>query len=116
MISRVENISNCIFNLHAPPYDSTLDIAPLLDEDLRPVVSCGDLLKVPVGSKAVRESIEKWQPLLGLHGHIHESASQTKLGRTLCVNPGSEYHEGILRGYLIDIDNKEVKRYLRVEG
>lgn len=116
MASKVANMQNCIFNLHVPPYDTTLDIAPLLDENLRPVVSSGDFLKVPVGSKAVRASIEKWQPLLGLHGHIHESASSAKMGRTLCVNPGSEYHEGVLRGYLVDLDEKGVKRYLRVEG
>ena len=46
---------------------------------------------IHAGSTAVRASIEKHQPLVGLHGHIHESKGFVTLGRTLCLNPGSEY-------------------------
>jgi Icc-related predicted phosphoesterase len=45
--------------------------------------------------------------LLGLHGHIHESAGIRKLDNTTIVNPGSEYAEGVLRGAVIDLDAQE---------
>ena len=116
IVSSVSNIQNCIFNIHCPPYGSGLDYAPQLDENFRPVVSVGELLKVPVGSKAVLNAIKKHQPLVGLHGHIHESPGEVKIGRTLCLNPGSEYQNGILRGYLIDLDQNGLKHYLHVEA
>jgi Icc-related predicted phosphoesterase len=116
MVIQVKNMKNCIFNFHVPPYDSTLDVAPLLDANLRPVVTATKLLEVPVGSKAVRAAVEKYQPLLGLHGHIHDSASEVNIGRTLCLNPGSLYQQGILRGYIIDLESGKIKLYQRVEG
>ena len=117
MISKVERMENCIFNLHCPPYDTPLDVAPELDKTLKPVLGTGgDVNMVHVGSKAVRESIEKHQPFLGLHGHIHEARGFTKIGRTLCINPGSEYGEGILRGSLLNIDEKKLKSYLLTQG
>jgi Icc-related predicted phosphoesterase len=69
-----------------------------------------------VGSKAVRTAIEKHYPLLGLHGHVHESRGKTALGRTLCFNPGSFYTEGILTGAVIDLDKKGVKRWFFFSG
>jgi hypothetical protein len=111
--SQVKNPSRAIFNLHVPPYDSGLDIAPQLDEDLRPVVTPGiGIMTIPVGSKAVRTLIEKYQPMLGLHGHIHESRGSAKIGRTLCINPGSEYGEGILHGVIIDLDEKSMSHVM----
>ena len=71
---------------------------------------------VPVGSKAVRKMIEKYQPFVGLHGHIHESSGSMKIGRTHCVNPGSEYAEGILRGFLIEFKGNKITRLQRIEG
>jgi Icc-related predicted phosphoesterase len=71
---------------------------------------------IHVGSKTVRQLIEKHKPLLGLHGHIHEARGFAKIGRTLCINPGSEYGEGILRGALLNIDEKEVKSHLLTGG
>jgi len=71
---------------------------------------------VPVGSKAVKKMIEKYQPLLGLHGHIHESSGSIRIGRTYCVNPGSEYAEGILRAFLIELKGNEIRRLQRIEG
>jgi len=116
MASRVGNMSSCIFNFHCPPFNTLLDIAPKLDENLTPIMSGGSPLMGPVGSTAVRKSIEKYGPLLGLHGHIHESRGAEKINRTLCINPGSEYGEGVLRGCIINIDDKSVKSYLFTSG
>lgn len=116
MIAQVPDPSRCVFNLHAPPYDSTLDIAPQVDADLRPVVVAGQPQMIPVGSRAVREVIEKYQPVVGLHGHIHESRGATRLGRTVCLNPGSEYSEGILRGVLVNLAGGQLKSYQFVAG
>jgi len=117
MTSRVERMQNCIFNLHCPPYDTPLDVAPELDSTLKPVVnSGGGVNMVHVGSRAVREAIEKHKPLLGIHGHIHESRGFTKIGRTLCINPGSEYGEGILRGAIINLEDKGIKSHLLTQG
>jgi Icc-related predicted phosphoesterase len=116
MIASVKDQQNCILNLHVPPYDSGLDIAPELNEQLQPVLVGGEVTRIPVGSTAVRKIIEKYQPRLGLFGHIHESAGEAFIGRTLCINPGSEYSEGILRGYVVDLDDKGIRQFFRVEG
>jgi len=115
-ISQVKDRSSAIFNFHAPPFQSKLDEAPLLDKDLNPIIQSGNVVMVPVGSKAVRKMIEKYQPLLGLHGHIHEASGSIKIGRTYCVNPGSEYAEGILRAFLIELKGNEIIRLQRIEG
>ncbi len=101
---------------HVPPYDSGLDTAPLLSPDLRPTASAGDLLRGPVGSTGVRRAIETFRPVLGVHGHIHESGGERRIGDTVCVNAGSESSMGILRGYVIDVSERGVERTLRVEG
>ncbi len=115
-ISRLTDVKNAIFNLHAPPFESKLDDAPLLDKDLNPIIQSGSVVMVPVGSKAVRKMIEKYQPFLGLHGHIHESAGCIKIGRTHCVNPGSEYAEGIIRAFFIEFKGDKLSRLQRIEG
>jgi len=115
-ISQLEDVKSAIFNFHAPPYQTKLDEAPLLDEDLNPVIRSGRVVMVPVGSKAVRKVIEKYQPFLGLHGHIHEASGSVKIGRTYCVNPGSEYAEGILRAFLIEFKADKIIRLQRIEG
>ena len=115
-ISKLRDPKSAIFNFHAPPYQSKLDDAPLLDKDLNPILQAGRVVMVPVGSKAVRAMIEKYQPLLGLHGHIHEASGSIKIGRTHCVNPGSEYAEGILRAFLIEFDAHKIFRLQRIEG
>jgi Icc-related predicted phosphoesterase len=116
LASQVRDPRRAVFMIHVPPHDSGLDTAPLLDENLRPTVSAGDVLRGPVGSTAVRRIIERYQPVLAIHGHIHESGGERKIGNTLCVNPGSEANHGILRGYLIDIGRKGVELAQRVEG
>lgn len=105
-----------IFLIHCPPYDSGLDRAPLLDANLRPKASAGDLLRGPVGSTGVRQAIREFGPLLGLHGHIHESGGEARIGTTLALNPGSEAAFGVLRGYLVDVGPDGVERAFRVEG
>jgi Icc-related predicted phosphoesterase len=102
---RLEDPATAIFNFHIPPFDSGLDIAPRLREDFSVELDgLGTPIMTPVGSTAVRDAIVEYQPLLGLHGHIHESAGVKQIGRTVIVNPGSEYGEGILHGAIIDID------------
>ena len=76
----------------------------------------GGIEMQPVGSTACRETIERYQPLLGLHGHLHESRGTFQLGRTLCINPGSEYSEGVLRGALIELEGGQVKNYQLTTG
>ena len=93
----------CIMNFHCPPYASGLDDAPELDATLKPVIRGGRPSIVPVGSHAVRDAIKKYQPPVSLHGHIHESRGVQRIGRTLCVNPGSDYSSGVLRGAVVDI-------------
>jgi uncharacterized protein len=116
LAQQVRDPRRAVFMIHVPPHDSGLDTAPLLDENLRPTVSAGDVLRGPVGSTAVRRLIETYQPVLAVHGHIHESGGERKIGDTLCINPGSEANHGILRGYLIDIGNKGIELAQRVEG
>jgi Icc-related predicted phosphoesterase len=100
---QVADPARAIFNLHVPPYGSGLDTAPRLDEHLRMVMTGAGPEMIPVGSTAVRDAIQRYQPLLALHGHIHESKGVQRIGRTVAVNPGSEYAEGILDGALIDL-------------
>jgi Icc-related predicted phosphoesterase len=112
LCASVNDKANAIFNFHAPPYGYALDLAPKLDEDL---VQAADE-KIHVGSKAVAKMIEKYQPLIGLHGHIHESRGAQKAKRTLLINPGSEYSEGILKGAVIVLDKGKVKDYIFTSG
>jgi len=116
LADQVKDPRRSILLTHCPPYDSGLDIAPLLDSNMRPIVSAGDLLRGPVGSTGVREAIEQLRPLLSVHGHIHESAGETKIGQTLSLNPGSEAAYGVVRGFLIDISADGIERSFRVEG
>jgi Icc-related predicted phosphoesterase len=114
MISQIKDFKTCIFQLHAPPYGSGLDDAPMLDKNLRPIK--GGTVRGPAGSTAVLEAIKQYQPLLGLHGHIHESKGARKIGKTLCVNPGSMYSEGILQGSLIDVDKEKIRSQIFTSG
>jgi uncharacterized protein len=116
LADQVRDPRSAVFMIHVPQYDSGLDTAPILDENLRPTVSAGDVLRGPVGSTAVRRLIEERQPLLGVHGHVHEAAGEYRLGATVCVNPGSEANNGILRGYLVDVSDGEVELVQRLEG
>lgn len=116
LVGEVADPHKAIFNFHAPPYGSNLDSAPKLDADMN-YVSGGQAL-VPVGSHAVRDAILAYGPPLSLHGHIHEGRGAVKIGRTLAVNPGSSYEDGVLQAAIVDLDSKkgEVKRYLLING
>ena len=116
LVAGVPDKRRAVFNFHAPPYGSNLDNAPKIGEDMR-YVSGGQAL-IPVGSKAIRDAILEYQPAVSLHGHIHEGRGAVKLGKTLAVNPGSTYEDGVLQAAIIDLDPKkgEVKRYLLING
>lgn len=96
-----------IFNIHVPPYNTPLDLAPKLDANLKPVVEGGQIAMASCGSTSVRSIIEKYQPTVALHGHIHESSGVFRLNKTICLNPGSEYNDGVLRGAIVTIDEKK---------
>lgn len=107
LVADLDDPSRSVFNLHVPPKGTALDQAPELDETLKPVVRGGSVAMIPAGSQAVRELIEEHQPIAALHGHIHESRGVSKIGRTVCINPGSEYAEGVLHGALLVLDRKK---------
>ena len=117
--AKVTDFSRCIFNLHDPPRDSTLDTCPMLDWSMdppQPIVRAGQMVMHGAGSKSVRHAIEVHQPMLSLHGHIHESQAVAKIGRTTCINPGSEYGEGILRGCLVTFAEAEIEGFQMTSG
>ncbi len=119
LVGGAADAQHAIFNLHVPPVDSTLDTCPMLDWSTKPptqIVKGGQVVLHGAGSQAVRRAIELHQPLLSLHGHIHESAGVVKIGRTTSVNPGSEYGEGVLRGCLLTLARDEVKNYQLTAG
>jgi uncharacterized protein len=107
LATSVPDPSRAIYDIHVPPYGSGLDSAPKLDENHRIVLGAHGPLMIPVGSTAVRDAMLSHAPLLGVHGHVHESRGVTKVGRALAVNPGSEYREGVLHGAVIDIDARK---------
>jgi Icc-related predicted phosphoesterase len=114
MLCKVQDVHNCVFNLHAPPFGSTLDDAPELTKDLRPK-RAGNAV-IPVGSHSVREMIDEHQPLLALCGHIHEAKGSVRLRRTLCINPGSTYEQGRLLGAVIGLVPNKVQNYVLTTG
>jgi Icc-related predicted phosphoesterase len=119
LADRIKNPSTSIFNVHVPPFDTGLDVAPKLDPNFdppKPVVEGGQQVLIPVGSPAVRDIIEQMQPLLMLCGHIHEVKAEVKVNRTMCINPGSEYPAGILRGVIVNLVKDKVLSYQFTSG
>jgi uncharacterized protein len=117
LVSQLGDPTRSVFNLHVPPIRTAIDTAPIIDENLSPVIQGGSILMGPAGSEAVRAVIEKYQPLLALHGHIHESRGTVKIGKTVCINPGSAYGEGVLHGVLFELDKRKgLKRYQLTSG
>jgi Icc-related predicted phosphoesterase len=119
VIAEVDDYDRCIFNFHVPPIDSNLDTCPELDWTTDPpsqITKGGQVQLHGAGSRSVRRAIERCQPLLSLHGHIHESGGVARIGRTMSFNPGSEYGEGVLRGCLITLSRDEVKTYQLTAG
>jgi uncharacterized protein len=90
-LAGTDDLARAVFLFHAPPHQTALDRAALdgLSVDHAP-------LDVHVGSIAIRRFIEARQPLVTLHGHIHESARlagswRDRIGRTVCL---SAAHDG----------------------
>lgn len=116
LVPQVKDLKKCIFNVHVPPYDTLLDLCPKLDENLQVVYEMGNPVQMHAGSTAVREAIERYQPMLGLHGHIHEGRGNIKIGETVCINPGSVYTEGILQGAQIALDSDGIRDVQMLQG
>ena len=96
---KLSNPKKTVYVIHAPPFNTKLD-----------VIASG----AHVGSRAIRAFMEKEQPYLTLHGHIHESPQMSRsfidrIGSTICINVGSSYPENKLNTVIIDIDNLDLK-------
>ena len=112
----VKDPANCILCAHVPPYNSTLDDAPKLSSDMQVQSSGGQVQFAPVGSTAISEAILKYGYVLGLHGHIHEAHAVKMVGKTLCINPGSDYGDGTLHGALVTFSKEKIRNYQLVSG
>jgi Icc-related predicted phosphoesterase len=116
-VAKLDDPHRTIFNLHVPPKNTPIDQAMELDAEFRPVVKGGAPVITGVGSSAVRDAITTYQPMMSLHGHIHESRGEAKIGKTVALNPGSEYSEGVLRGVIITLNQKKgLRGYQLVAG
>src|SRR5208337_3423955 len=94
LVSSVSDKQNCVFNIHVPPVDCGLDTVPKLDASVyppKPAFVGGQAVMFGAGSTSSRREVEKYQRLVPLCGHVHESRGTTRIGRTLVINPGSEY-------------------------
>jgi uncharacterized protein len=114
VIGMAQNPGMAVFCFHPPPYGSGLDEAPELSADLRPTYAGRAI--IPVGSHSVLKMIQKYQPILSLHGHIHEGKGTRKMSKTLCVNPGSNYEQGILSGAVVELKKDKVGNYVMTTG
>jgi Icc-related predicted phosphoesterase len=115
MADKLEHPERAVFNLHPPPFDTQLDDAPALDENLTVQATLGQVQMKAVGSTAVRDIVAERQPLVGLHGHIHESSGIRRLGkkrRGLVLNPGSDYSTGALNGALVSLNKDRAEAQL----
>jgi len=116
MAAGLQHPERAVVNVHVPPFDSQLDEAPVLDEKLQVQQVLGQVKMAPVGSTAVRDFLTQRQPLLGLHGHIHEASGIRRIGRTIAINPGSDYSTGTLNGALITLEKDKVSTHQLVRG
>jgi uncharacterized protein len=116
LFAEVPEPRRAVLNAHVPPYDTGLDDAPVLDASLTVQQSAGQVRLGPVGSHAVRDAIERYQPLVSLHGHVHESAGFRRIGATMAVNPGSDYGTGALNGAIVTLSGDKLKTHQLVRG
>ncbi len=112
----LERPATAVMALHVPPYDAGIDVCPELDENLKIVARGGQVMTKPAGSTAVRRLIERVQPMVTLHGHIHEAPGHTRIGRTLCINSGSEYAEGIMKAAILNLERDRVKGHMLISA
>ena len=120
-VGGVPDLGRCVFNLHCPPKDTILDRCVKLERGAagelpRPVREAGRFVMTGGGSVAVREAIREYQPLVALHGHIHESPGRVRIGRSACLNPGSKYDEGYLEGVLVQLRDARLGAYQHTSG
>ena len=116
LVPQVQDMRRCIFNVHVPPFGTVLDQCPKLDENLQVVFEMGNPVQMHAGSSALLDTLKVQQPMLGIHGHIHEGRGNIKIGNTVCVNPGSVYPEGLLQGVLVTLNNGEVESVQLTQG
>jgi Icc-related predicted phosphoesterase len=118
VVAEIPEGAVAIWNIHNPPYNTGVDTAPQLNDRLEiQYAGSGEPDMVPVGSRSVRALIEEHQPLLALHGHIHESRGRYTLGRTVGFNPGSVYSDGTLYGVLVRVSSEgRIKSYTLTSG
>jgi len=117
IVGQLADPASSILNIHVPPVGTSIDRAARLDADLRPITRGGQVEIASVGSTSVRALLERMQPTLSLHGHIHESPGMAKIGKTLAINPGSEYVDGILRAAIVTLERgKGVRSWQLVQG
>jgi len=116
MADDAERPGRLVCVIHPPPKDSELDQAPAIDAEFRVLIENGNPRMIGVGSTAVRAFIERTQPLLGLHGHVHDSRAAQTIGRTVCINPGSQYGDGTLLGAIVRLGSDRVLSYQLVTG
>ena len=116
LIPYVEDMDRCIFNVHVPPFGTALDACPKLDKNLQVVYEMGLPAQMHAGCRTLADVIKEHQPLLGLHGHVHEGRAKINIGKTICINPGSVYPEGILQGAIITLRGGEVAQVNLMQG
>ena len=116
LAAMIQKPERTIAILHVPPFASGLDTCPDLDKNLKIITEGGQVVMKSAGSPAVKSFIEKVQPMLSLHGHIHESPGHFHNGRTLMINAGSEYAEGIMKAAIINLENGKVKGHLLISA
>ncbi len=123
-VAKVPDIGRTVFNFHCPPKDTPIDSCVKVDpasglgpgELPSPVREGGRFVTIGGGSRAVRDAIERYQPVVGLHGHIHESGGRFRIGRTQCFNPGSEYMQGQLQGWIVSLRRGKLAGYQHTSG
>jgi Icc-related predicted phosphoesterase len=119
-VGSVPDVGRCVFNLHCPPKDTPIDTCLKLEKRLgelpQPIRDGGRFLTTGGGSVAVREAVSRYQPTVALHGHIHESMGRFRLGKTQCLNPGSEYVQGTLNGWIVAIRGGKLTGYQHTAG
>jgi uncharacterized protein len=116
LVEGIHNPAGAIFNFHCPPFNTKIDQAPALTKDLEIVHGAGQVIMTSAGSPAIQRAVEEVQPLLSLPGHIHEARGVQKLGRTVALNPGSEYAEGVMKAAIVNLEPDRVKGYMLISG
>ena len=103
MLDQVPADRRAIVNFHCPPYGSGLDVAPELDEKLRPVLRGGRPELRPRGQHGGPRSDQALPARPSASTATSTSRARPRRSATLCLNPGSDYTADLLRGAVVDI-------------